>query len=299
VTDNAATIATGIGLCALLLLVAFVAWHAYQTFGARKRALLAPTPSQLPRARPKPTVPRHPVVLAHGFLGFDSLGVPGMRHDYFRGVRGHLEALGCRVHVPRVSPIGSVRRRAEQLAEQLASIDAERVNVIAHSMGGLDARYAISKLGMDARVASLTTIGAPHRGTVLADASALVGDLLPFASLLARFAPQLEGLRDLTTEQMLEFNRSVPDADSVMYMSYVGAVPAQWADLHALLAPGHAYMHRMVGDNDGIVPAFSQRWGEVIGEVRADHWAQIGWSRGPDVRELYAALVRALAEREL
>ena len=82
-------------------------------------------------------------------MAFDSFVPPGMpRPEYFRGVREHLEAKGHRVYVSRVSPLAGVRRRAEQFAEQLANIDAEKVNIIAHSMGGLDARYAISRLGL-------------------------------------------------------------------------------------------------------------------------------------------------------
>lgn len=287
-----------LGLSTLLLVAGYAALRAYRRKYPAGRRL--PQPAGAPiTGRPRPALPRYPIVLAHGFLGFDALALPGVRHEYFRGVRTHLEGLGCRVYVPRVSPIAGVRRRAEQLAEQLATIDAERVNVIAHSMGGLDARYAISRLGLHERVASLTTLGAPHHGTALADASALFGDLMRFGSWLARVAPQLEGLRDLTTEQMAQFNRTVPDASGVQYMSCVGWVPAGTPDLHSLLALGHAFMNRTVGDNDGIVPAYSQRWGEVLWEVRADHWAQIGWSRGPDVRSLYEQLARALAEREL
>ena len=44
-----------------------------------------------------------------------------------------------------------------------------KVNIIAHSKGGLDARYAISKLGMAPYVASLTTMNTPHRGCRFVD----------------------------------------------------------------------------------------------------------------------------------
>ena len=40
-----------------------------------------------------------------------------------------------------------------------------KVNIIAHSLGGLDARQMLTHLGMGSRVASLTTVGTPHRGT--------------------------------------------------------------------------------------------------------------------------------------
>jgi triacylglycerol esterase/lipase EstA (alpha/beta hydrolase family) len=66
--------------------------------------------------------------------------------------------------------------------------------------------------------------------------------------------------------------------------------------VHALLAPSHAYLLKIAGPNDGIVPASSQRWGKVLGEVFADHWAQVGWSPGFDVRSFYVRLAEQLAE---
>src|ERR1700753_133525 len=114
-------------------------------------------------AKPPPT--KHPIVLAHGFFGFASIGLSRARRDYFIGVRERLEALGYTVYMVRLSPIGSVSLRAAQLARQIESMRAERANIIAPSMGGIDARYAISCLGLSKRVASLTTVGTPHNGT--------------------------------------------------------------------------------------------------------------------------------------
>ena len=61
-----------------------------------------------------------------------------------------------------------------------------------------------------------------------------------------------------------------------------------------LLWPSHAYLSQKAGRNDGLVPASSQRWGTVIREVEADHWAQIGWSSRFDAVSLYADLIREL-----
>ena len=55
-----------------------------------------------------------------------------------------------------------------RLREILRKTGAEKVNIIAHSKGGLDSRWAISKLGLAPHVASLTTINTPHRGCVFA-----------------------------------------------------------------------------------------------------------------------------------
>jgi triacylglycerol lipase len=264
------------------------------------RRLTLPELARVPRApaillsKPPPT--RHPIVLAHGYLGFASVGVSRARREYFVGVRDRLEALGYTVHLARLSPTASINVRAAQLARQIEAIRAERVNIIAHSMGGLDARYAIAHLGLGPRVASLTTIGTPHRGTPLADTSALfIGDWPNLRKVLHRVGANVDGLYDLTTRKMEEFNRLVPDATGVVYSSVVGTVTSLAGPINALLSPGHAYLARLVGPNDGMVPAQSQKWGEVVGEIDADHWEQIGWSRRFDARTFYAVIAEHLA----
>ncbi|MGD8859214.1 MAG: hypothetical protein PVI30_04325 [Myxococcales bacterium] len=105
---------------------------------------------------------------------------------------------------------------------------------------------------------------------------------------------EIEGMTDLSTERMARFNMCVMDEPDVRYRSYLGFVPGDSRAVHRLLMPAFLYLCRVVGDNDGIVPAGSQRWGEVVGEVTADHWAQIGWSGGFDVRSFYARLAHEL-----
>jgi triacylglycerol lipase len=257
----------------------------------------APAAPLIVLRRPAPT--RYPLVLAHGYFGFDSIGVPRMRQEYFRGVRARLEALGHVVHVARVSPAAGIEVRARQLATQIEAFGAERVNIIAHSMGGLDARYAIARLGLGQRVASLTTIGTPHQGTPLADRCLVLGELRGVRRMLSTLGANIDGLYDVTTQNMQIFNSRAPDSADVVYTSVVGSVLTRSDPINALLLPGHAYLSKIVGANDGIVPASSQRWGEVLHEVSADHWAQIGWSRVFDARSFYVALAERLAERGL
>jgi hypothetical protein len=128
-----------------------------------------PTTTLAPPTAHRPAPPWYPIVLAHGVLGFDALPLGFLHPAYFRGVAETLRKAGNEVHVIRVSPVAGIAVRAAQLARQIRDIPAERVNIVAHSMGGLDARYAISVLGLGDRVASLTTIGTPHHGTPLAD----------------------------------------------------------------------------------------------------------------------------------
>jgi triacylglycerol lipase len=246
-------------------------------------------PRQLPAARLVRR--RHPVVLAHGILGFDELGLGPARVSYFRGIVRRLETLGYEVHTARVPPLAPIQVRAERLAEIVRSLDGERVNLVAHSMGGLDARYAISRLGLGDRVASLITIGTPHRGTPIADLGA---ELMRRLRLDVALGPlfDVRALHDLTTSRMLAFNRAVRDVPGVQYLSVVARAPRN--AVHPLLRPAFHWLDRTVGENDGLVPARSQRWGQVLREIEADHWSQIGWSSGFDALALYDEILKEL-----
>ena len=230
--------------------------------------------------------PRHPVVLLHGLFGFDELALGPARVAYFRGLTGTLDRLGADVHRLRVARTGRISLRARQLARRIEELDAKRVNLIAHSMGGLDARYAIAKLGMSERVASLVTIGTPHRGTPLADLG---------ARALGLIGIEQGAFRDLTTTRMAAFNRKVRDVRGVWYGSVVAH--ASGLALHPLLWPGQRYLAASDGPNDGVVPLASQAWGEVVLELEADHWAQIGWSLHFDAATFFEELLRELRGR--
>ncbi|MET0344253.1 MAG: alpha/beta fold hydrolase [Polyangiales bacterium] len=262
---------------------------------APQRLLLRAVSARIVLHEPRAT--RHPILLAHGWFGFDRIGVPRFAHDYFRGVPGRLATLGHRVHVARVSPVGSVQTRAAQLARQVEQLGGGRVNIIAHSMGGLDARLAIARLGLDAHVASLTTIGTPHHGTPLADVAMDYGEWRRLRRMLAATGFDVDGLFDISTARMREFNAQVTDSPRVAYASVVGVMGARVPGRNALLAIGHGYLLARSGPNDGLVPAWSQRWGGSVLEVEADHWAQVNWFGGGfDALGFYAQLAEQLAE---
>jgi triacylglycerol lipase len=243
--------------------------------------------------------PRHPVLLAHGVMGFTELGLGKMRQSYFKGIPERLEKRGITVFRPGVPAIASVERRAAALATFVRELDVKRVNIIAHSMGGLDARFAITELGLASRVASLTTIGTPHRGTPIADVGTLVGDVLGLGKLLAFVGIGVDAFYDLTTARMLEFNEQVKDAPGVRYFSVVSTVEKGDPDTLPLLAPSARMLSGKNGGSDGMVPALSQSWGEVLERVRADHWAEIGWSKHYDAPALYERVCRKLRARGL
>jgi triacylglycerol lipase len=257
-----------------------------------RRRARARRPQRLRRRRP-----HHPVVLAHGLLGFDEIRIGRARTEYFRGVSARLEQEGCVVHRCRVARAASIAARAGDLAQFVNALDAPRVNVVAHSMGGLDARWAIARLGLARKVVSLVTIGTPHLGTPLADLGAgLAGRGVLGA--LRRAGMEVAGFHDLTSPRIEEFNRAVPDARGVHYASVVGA-PARRRDVSPVLVPTFLWLGQSQGGNDGMVPAASQRWGEVLREIGADHFAQVGWSHRFDAPEFYAELLRELRGRGL
>src|SRR5581483_6949577 len=117
------------------------------------------------------------IVLAHGLFGFGDL-LPGILSSlpsvhYFNMVADHFRDLGHNVLEPQVDPIGSIPNRGTQLAEKILrqTNPTDKVHIFAHSMGGLDSRFAISNRDDVAeRIATLVTIGTPHRGSPVADA---------------------------------------------------------------------------------------------------------------------------------
>src|SRR6266568_4744432 len=94
--------------------------------------------------------------------------------DYFRGLKAHVEGNGHQALFPEVPPLGTCEVRAEVLADAIQrAYPKGPVHIIAHSMGGLDSRTLIARnldgLSSPGRVASLTTVSSPHRGSPVAE----------------------------------------------------------------------------------------------------------------------------------
>jgi triacylglycerol lipase len=168
-------------------------------------------------------------------------------------------------------------------------------------MGGLDARYLISRLGMAARVLTLTTVGTPHRGTAFADwgLRRLERVVKP---MLGLFNIPHQAFYDLTTERCRAFNATTPDAPGVRYFAVAGRHEGNW------LAPEWAFSHWIVkdaeGDNDGVVSVASATYGESTDVWEGDHLSLVNaYNPLLQVRGLgcdrtgdYANLVRRLAD---
>jgi triacylglycerol lipase len=261
----------------------------------------------------------HPIVLAHGFDASIT-----NRWSFYE-VEDKLRADGHVVHSAQVSPYKGVPARAAQLATHIDAAqrecrakpgcDASKVHIIAHSMGGLDSRYLISKLGYGDRVASLTTISTPHRGSNIAD---VLLKIIPddvdkavnaMASMWGRTFTDRELAADSDVKAALSsisekttrdsFNPDVKDDPRVTYVSWAGVSdvigipnPKDYDacegklqtrlgirdGMDATLVPAAAFVAHgtELRPNDGMVTVESAKWGKFMGCIPADHLDEVG-----------------------
>jgi triacylglycerol lipase len=245
---------------------------------------------------------RSPVVLVHGLCGFNEIRVgPWTLANYFPRIPAILRAAGNRVLIPFLSPTRGVADRATQLKAFLdREAPGEPVHVFAHSMGGLDARYMVSRLGMADRVLSLTTLGTPHRGTAFADwgIARLARLVKPVLSLLG---VPTQAFYDLTREGARRLNEQMPNMAGVRYFSIAGRYQGGY-DPSWLLS--HGIVTKAEGPNDGIVSVESARWGESLEVWDGDHLSLVNWVKPvrqvcgwwQDRCRLFRPLIRRLAD---
>ncbi|KAK4110038.1 alpha/beta-hydrolase [Canariomyces notabilis] len=255
---------------------------------ARIKGLGKEIADEYARLRDRYATPKHPVVLAHGLLGFAELKLAGSllpSIHYWRGIKEALSGNHAEVITASVPPSGSIEHRAAKLAEDIsAQAQGKSVNIIAHSMGGLDARYMISQLhpkGVD--VKSLVTVGTPHHGSPFADYIIdRIGPLyLPRLYHLWERATGWEpsAFAQLTTRYMAEeFNPRTPDDPAVRYFSY-GAMVMHRPPLLSPFRYSHRVIERVEGPNDGLVSVTSSQWGTYKGTLLGvNHLDLINWS---------------------
>jgi len=186
----------------------------------------------------------------------------------------HLKANGSLIYFGDLTGWGSYRSNANLLVSKvynvLAETNADKVNIIAHSKGGIDARYAISKLKIGEKVASLTTISTPHRGSCIADiATRLIPEDNHIIEQIIRLLAWLTGdpepagtqaIQELTREHMSIFNQDVPDYPGTYYQSYGSIMQDKLNDMFFML--NYNLLLKIEGDNDGMVSVLSSKWGD-------------------------------------
>jgi triacylglycerol lipase len=217
-----------------------------------------------------------PIVLHKGLFGFGDFKLGPLRFSYFHKIDAALVGRGHTVILPRVHPTGGIALRARQLKDQLMAEcpNGRRVIIIAHSLGGLDARHMITHLGMADRVSALVTISTPHRGSPYADwCLKHLGKRLGGLGLMKGLRIDVDAIADLTIENCARFNESTPDHKDVRYYSISARRP--WNQVPPWALHSWRVVHAAEGDNDGLVSVTSAAWGEHLETWAADHWHTI------------------------
>jgi triacylglycerol lipase len=90
----------------------------------------------------------------------------------FGKIQHMLEREGHTVFTSDHDGMGKIETNAEQLKEYVRGVmercGTDKVNIIAHSKGGLDTLYMIDRLGMSGHVSSVTFLCTPHKGSIIA-----------------------------------------------------------------------------------------------------------------------------------
>ncbi|MBX2821470.1 MAG: alpha/beta fold hydrolase [Rhodothermaceae bacterium] len=242
-------------------------------------------------AFPEPSLIRlkYPVILMHGFGMVAAIRRNGHMHEHAM----HLRERGILAYAPNVPPYNPVPVRASvwrnRIEHILRETGASKVNIIAHSMGGLDARYLISAEGFHDRVASLITISSPHHGSsIAAFLLEQPGMLKEWLSEVANWmgtrvrndvnADFLNTVTELTPDYVCnEFNARIQNHPDVKYWSFSARAGKGTKNrISPFLRPLNHILYSREGINDGFVSSESSRWGTYCGMLDADHAQQIG-----------------------
>jgi triacylglycerol lipase len=247
-----------------------------------------------------------PIALHHGLFGYDELRLGPLRHAYWRGVDRAIRSRGHSVIITRASATGTVQQRARDLKESLLRHLAQydrgtRVILIGHSMGGLDARYAVSRLGLADRVAAVITVTTPHRGSPFADWGIRnLDQRFGVLRIINRLGIEVGAFQDLTTTSCAAFNEQTPDHPDVKYFSVSCARP--WHKMPPWAMHSFKVIEAAEGENDGLVSIKSATWGTHLGTWPADHWhsmnrrwlPEFGADRTGDIVPYYHRMLDAI-----
>ncbi len=166
----------------------------------------------------------------------------------------------------------------ERIEEIISETGTEKLNVIAHSKGGLDMRYAICQLGMAKYVASLTTINTPHNGSKTID-KILALPQLPvmlgcrctdlWMRLLGDKKPHTyKTIQSFSTGSAQRFEKENPDENDIYYQSYACVMNSSRSDIFMLIP--HIVVYNIEGENDGFLTPESVMHGDFKGIVRSN-----------------------------
>ena len=257
---------------------------------------------------------RYPIIMVHG-VGFRDLKY----FNYWGRIPKMLIKNGAKVYYGHQEAWGSIEDNAKEIQHKVMEVleenHCDKVNIIAHSKGGLDSRYMISKLQMADKVASLTTISTPHRGSELIPILRKLPEKVyrgitnwidrRFTSFGDRKPDSYVASHQLDPDYAKTFNQEVLDAKGVYYQSYATVMKDSLSD--TLLTIPHFLLKLVKGENDGLVCIDSAKWGEFKGILSNKHHRGISHGdiidlkredyRGFDVIEKYIEIVEELKEK--
>lgn len=215
---------------------------------------------------------KYPIVLAHG-IAAKQLRIM----NAFGKIGVELEKEGYKVFVADTDGFGSIEHNAEQLRDFINRVliltGAEKVNIIAHSKGGLDSKYMITKLGMEDKVASLTTLCTPHRGSIIASK---IWDLpMPIKKIIGfsidMFYCVFLGDKHPDSVRACQQLRAVDEVEETIQFSYkvycqsYSTGISDIKDCFIMGLPMKLQHHFEVLDNDGMVSEESSQFGYYRG----------------------------------
>jgi len=218
---------------------------------------------------------KYPVVLVHGIIAHDRMSVI----KFWGRIPEVLADRGIKVYWGGTDAWGNYETNALTLKGTIENIlletKKEKVNIIAHSKGGIDSRYLIWKYDFGDKVASLTTICTPHHGSEIADLiynqkiihTKLTKKVLSiFGELYGDTNPDLYNVNyQLTTAKMEEFNEKITMDNNVFYQSLYTTMDNAFDDM--VFFNTYLYVNKIRGKNDGIVSEYSAKWGNNIAKI--------------------------------
>jgi len=226
------------------------------------------------------------IVLHHGLFGGEKVLGP-ISLASFSGIDDAISSEGFPVLVSNVHPTASIAHRAQQLKETILAnrprLGQEKLVLVAHSLGGLDARYMLARMDMAKYISTLVTITTPHRGSPYADWCVRnLGIRLGGLRLMQWLGLDVRGIIDLMTDSCARFNEQIPDVPGVTYYSVSAARP--WHQIPPFALHAHHVVYTAEGANDGLVSVQSSIWGKHLGTWSADHWHTVNRRYVPELR---------------
>jgi len=280
---------------------------------------------------------RLPILFVHGFFGFAELPLIG---GFVPGLRDALAAQGQQVFFADLPAFSAPSIRAPVLARRIQEVldvtGAQKLHIIAHSLGGIDARKAMADFDLDDKVFSLTTLSTPHQGLTFAPGMAMLPDGV-YAPVLGPVKGVVDVIRghsvgplapasamqQVHVDAMAAFNKAHPAPPGVHLFTIAGVsghpdkhCSGPWGKLPfedapvVVLLPNYLVLRGAPTDavaNDGVIPVRAARFGRFLGCIPADHNDEVNWgfdglsaphTRQLDMKAFYVELGQRLMRLE-